>query len=182
MAAPSGAHTTDFPDLPPAPATREVGHGYSSHHPVPTVQSYKATQADNEAQAKEYADIVAAREAERQERAKRSEQLMQEQKDKANQQNGSDTKQVDGEETNATKNNRDVKQKVDPHKPATEKERMMEQMNSNKSEPHDLAHARNRSRHSEAYGPVPEGREGRATGERPHHRRRNHRQGCRSEG
>jgi len=134
MAAPTGVHTTDFPDLPPAPASREVGKGYSSHNPVPTVQSYKITQANNEAQAKEYADIVAARQAEREERERQSEQRLQEQKDQAQHQNINETKQVDGEETNATKNNKDMKQKVDPHKPATEKERMMEQMNSNKSE------------------------------------------------
>jgi hypothetical protein len=133
MAAPTGVHTTDFPDLPPAPASKEVGHGYSAHHPVPTVQSYKITKADNEAQAKEYAEIVAARQAEREERERRSAQLLKEQQD-GNHQDVNETKQVDDEETNATKNTKEMKQKVDPHKPATEKERMMEQMNANKSE------------------------------------------------
>jgi len=130
-----------FPDLPPAPASREFGHGYSANHPVPTVQSYKSVKEDNQKQADKYAEIVAQRQAEADERTRRSEEARKgnnigaPQSGHKDDSNGhaSETKQFDDEETNVVKTNKDKKHKPSGSKPATEKDRLMEQMNSNQS-------------------------------------------------
>lgn len=151
----SQSNGTEFPELPPAPPSRVVGQGYSSNHPVPTVQSYKVTKAENEQQANDYAEIVARRHAEDEERQKRSEELRNQQLNEKTQ--GEPVEENRGQ-GNAVKSSEKTKDKLDPSAPANEKSRMMEQMNLNKGQcsPHA------RPRHmlmlsSQAYGSYLEG-------------------------
>lgn len=130
MSAPNGSpEGTKFPELPPAPPSKVIGQGYSANHPVPTVQSYKVTQAENEQQAKDYAEIVAKRQAEDEERLRRAEELKRQQDDEKH--SGPAVEEVRGQ-GNAVKSNEKTKDKLDPNAPANEKTRMMEQMNMNK--------------------------------------------------
>jgi hypothetical protein len=124
---------TDFPDLPPAPPSRVVGQGYSANHPVPTVQSYKAAKADADQQADEYARIVAARQAEDEERMRKAAEAKDESASPVDAPKTDPSQKEEGQ-VDEKKGRDKVKEKVDPHRPTTEKERMMEQMNSNKSQ------------------------------------------------
>lgn len=145
MSEPNGTAGTEFPELPPAPPSREYGHGYSASHPVPTVQSYKATKAENEEQARQYAEIVAKRQAEAEARARKAEEAKKLQ-ESGPPQSGGEKPVAPGESTdiaektelhdekNAVKANADKKDKNDPHSAANEKTRLMEQMNANKCE------------------------------------------------
>lgn len=122
---------TELPELPAAPPSRVIGQGYSSNHPVPTVQSYKATKADNDKQAEEYAQIVARRQAEDEERMRKAEELRQQEQDEKP--SGEPVEENRGE-GNAIKSSEKTKDKPDSSGPANEKSRMMEQMNMNKGE------------------------------------------------
>lgn len=51
----------DFPKLPAAPAPRVYGQGYSSAHPIPTVSDYSEIQKKHKQEAEEYARIADAR-------------------------------------------------------------------------------------------------------------------------
>jgi len=135
----SNTNGTAFPELPPAPPSHQFGHGYSSNHPIPTVQSYKLAKEENVEKANQYAEIVAKRQAEADERTKRSEEARREREnDSANGANNvdgamADVKRSEGQDSNLA-NNTDKKHNTSSSKPATEKQRMMEQMNSNQSE------------------------------------------------
>ena len=125
---------TDFAPLPPAPPSHVVGQGYSSSRPVPTVQSYKDTQARNEADAQQYAQIVEARRAETEERERMSQQAQDEEKAKSDDKATAEAPPNDGEEKNVLKSNKDKKDNVSGGQPPNEKEKMMQQMNANKSQ------------------------------------------------
>lgn len=123
--------STQFPPLPEAPPSKVFGSGYNEYHPVPTVQSYKADQKVNEQAADEYARIVAQRQREQEERLARhqrdAEAVSAKQEGKAE----DGTVKDQGNEAKIRQNN---KQDSNAKKPATEKERMMDQMNSNQRE------------------------------------------------
>ena len=123
---PSGGSTeeTSFPPLPPAPPSHVAGQGYSANHPVPTVQSYKAAQARHEDEAKQYADIVAKRRAEAEARDQGG-------AEKSGVPQSGDIEEVGGNEGNALKNQKGMKDDTSAQMPANEKQRMMQQMNSN---------------------------------------------------
>lgn len=139
------SQSTDFPDLPPAPPSHVVGQGYSAHNPVPTVQSYKATQQKHEEQAHAYAEMVErrAREAEERERRSRESRSGVGGDGHAAPQSGSLDAQAGSapvkagpdEETNAAKV-QEGKKTDEPNAAsgANEKARMMEQMNANQRE------------------------------------------------
>ncbi|KAK8844773.1 hypothetical protein IAR55_006623 [Kwoniella newhampshirensis] len=134
--------TTEFPELPPAPPSRVFGQGYSASHPVPTVQSYKLSQAEHEQESKAYAEIVErrAREAEERERREREDSRVDGNQITQVPQFRDGDKQVKAgadEETNAVKNQKDKKNDPQPNSGANEKARMMEQMNANKMKPTD---------------------------------------------
>ncbi|WVN87584.1 uncharacterized protein L203_102767 [Cryptococcus depauperatus CBS 7841] len=127
-------HSTEFPKLPPAPPSRAVGHGYSQHNPVPTVQSYKNTQAQHEEESRTYAAIVEQRAREAAERQQRSEA-----DSKGTDYGGLSGKPVSSgkdEETNAARI-QEGKKMNEPNSNigANEKAKMMEQMNANKLKP-----------------------------------------------
>ncbi|WVQ82868.1 hypothetical protein IAT38_005004 [Cryptococcus sp. DSM 104549] len=146
-----GNTRTEFPELPPAPPSRVVGQGYSSHHPVPTVQSYREEQAQHEEDARVYASIVERRAREAEEREK----LAREQRspaEKAGEGLGKDAPQTGDataanagkvgagkdEETNAAKVQKEKKtDEPQPSSGANEKARLMEQMNANQLKPTD---------------------------------------------
>lgn len=150
----SGPHNTSFPDLPPAPPSRVVGQGYSASHPVPTVQSYRDTQAKHDAEAQQYADIVEARRKEAEERERLAEADNDEEDTRvptnatsplssinnhgppANQKPDikHEVKEEEKDEKNAVKSNSDKKKNAVKTGPASEKDKMMQQMNANQSE------------------------------------------------
>ncbi|WVR03079.1 hypothetical protein IAU60_000068 [Kwoniella sp. DSM 27419] len=138
---------TAFPELPPAPPSKVLGQGYSANHPVPTVQSYKVEQKQHEDDARAYAEIVEKRrqEAEERERVQR-ERAREEEKPSVPQSSegvgagtgGTAHAGVENkirQETNAVKNQQNKKDEPNANNPATEKARMMDQMNSNKLSP-----------------------------------------------
>lgn len=145
MSQPTDGHTGDFPELPPAPPSHVVGQGYSAHHPVPTVQGYKATQQKHEEEAHAYAEMVEkrAREAEDRERQARERHSGVGGDGHPAPQSGSPDAQgprtpVDAgadEETNAAKV-QESKKTDEPNAAsgANEKARMMDQMNANQRE------------------------------------------------
>ena len=111
---------TELPELPEAPPSRVIGQGYSGSHQIPTVQSYKATQAQHEDEARQYSELIEKRQQEAEERERR--------------QDPSTTKQLGHEETNAAKTQKDMKGGQGASQGATEKSRMMDQMNANQRE------------------------------------------------
>jgi len=120
---------TELPQLPEAPPSRLFGQGYSSHNPVPTVQHYRSEKAKQEEEAQEYAALVERRRQEAEERETNAASMNAPQGGSV-----SDTKQVAGEETNAAKTQKGKKNKASANAGATEKERMMDQMNANQRE------------------------------------------------
>ena len=146
----SDPHNTSFPDLPPAPPSRLVGQGYSSNHPVPTVQGYRDAQAKHEAEAQQYADMVEARRKEAEERERLAAEAEGEDTTKVPTNATSplssinnhgppadekpDIKDEVKEEKNAVKANSDKKKDAIKTGPSSEKDRMMQQMNANQSE------------------------------------------------
>ena len=132
-----GTHT-DFPPLPPAPPSHVVGQGYSSSHPVPTVQDYRKTQAEHEQQANEYAEIVRKRQQEQEMANQRVEPGgagLPDGEEKSGDAAGVPEAKVVKEEGNAAKTQQDKKESGGAKGPATEKQRMMDQMNANQREP-----------------------------------------------
>ena len=119
----------DFPELPEAPPSRVFGQGYSAHHPVPTVQSYKSEKAKHDEEAKQYADMVEKQRQESEEREKRAAEMREAE-------NGDVTKttQVADEETNVAKTQKDKTNKPNANTGASEKARLMDQMNANQRE------------------------------------------------
>lgn len=116
--------STKFPELPEAPPSKTFGTPFNSYHPVPTVAGYREAQKENEKAADDYARIVEQRRREQEERQSRR-------ADEAAKIGGKqDEVKVDqsGNEGKMRKAN-----EKDPQggKASTEKERMMEQMNSN---------------------------------------------------
>ena len=164
MSEDNGSRTT-FPDLPAAPPSHVVGQGYSAHHKVPTVQSYKDSQARNEEEANQYAQIVEARHREAEEREKLGRDSSAPQGDDVSVPTNSASPMsainnhappaADGDaetvgdskegikdvpdvpdvkdEKNVVKSNANKKHDAVKSGPATEKEKMMEQMNANQS-------------------------------------------------
>ncbi|KAK4688253.1 hypothetical protein P7C73_g1870, partial [Tremellales sp. Uapishka_1] len=135
---------TPLPQLPDAPPSRLVGAGYSASHPVPTVQGYRAEHEQNEKDAQEYAEAMRKREGERRAREQKHLQQMEDQTIYGGgdeiQGNSHATQKVDGhEETSAAKNTQNKKSDPKPNSGATEKGRMMEQMNANQVKPTDRA-------------------------------------------
>lgn len=135
---------TQFPELPAAPPSHMFGHGYSSHHPVPTVQGYKSTKAKNDEQAEDYAAIVAKRQHESKQRDQR--QIQQQQQavtsapDSAELSDGETVNNgVVEREGNAAKTAHGKTDKATGQNPANEKQKMMDQMNSNKSQSYGAA-------------------------------------------
>ena len=124
--APPSQNASELPELPEAPPSRLIGQGYSASHPVPTVQAYKSEQATHEEEARHYAELVERR---RQEAEERDQQAATHAPG-----NVSETKQVAGEETNVAKTQRDKTDKPSAGTGATEKSKMMDQMNANKRE------------------------------------------------
>lgn len=140
---------TPLPDLPEAPPSRMVGGGYNAtSHTIPTVSAYKQQQEEWSQQADEYARIVAQRAQETEERRARAEEYAKESGGAAQSgDNGKHGGEFDKKETmgekleesnsrtagNVVQSAKDKKDKVDPNKPATEKQRMMDQMNAHKS-------------------------------------------------
>lgn len=116
---------TSFPTLPAAPPSRVVGQGYSSAHPVPTVQAYKEEQKQHQVEADQYAEIVAKRQAEAEERMRKANAVH-------DQATAAPVAAADPAEGDKEKKANANKTK-DPisSKPVNEKQRMMEQMNSN---------------------------------------------------
>ena len=187
------SQSTDFPDLPPAPPSHVVGQGYSAHNPVPTVQSYKATQQKHEEQAHAYAEMVErrAREAEERERRSRESRSGVGGDAHAAPQSGSLDAQAGSapvnagpdEETNAAKV-QEGKKTDEPNAAsgANEKARMMEQMNANQRELFAVGYQPlTFTTSSQTYRALRKGGKGPAPSARPHHRRRDHRQRCRSQ-
>lgn len=151
----SDHHDTSFPELPPAPPSRVVGQGYSASHPVPTVQSYRDTQAKHEEEAQQYAELVEARRREAEERAQRASNDDDDDESKVPTNATSplsainnhsppeqkpdvgdvkdDVKDNVKDEKNAVKSNAGKKKDAIRSGPPTEKDRMMQQMNSNQS-------------------------------------------------
>ena len=138
-----------FPTLPAAPPSKHIGQGYSTSNPVPTVQQYRETQQKHEQQAKEYSDLMDRREAAARRRAQEQEER--ERQAAMQDADGEEDGDADGDDTrtlddgtvvqkgtqkdtgkNAVKNTKHKKNKVDPNRPPTEKEKLMDQMNSNK--------------------------------------------------
>lgn len=117
---------TPLPELPAAPPSKVFGQGYSANHPIPTVQSYKATHAEHEAQAAEYASIVEKRRQEAEERQRRVEE-------EARQRQNAPVDELEPEK-NVVKNQADKKSNPVPNTGANEKARLMDQMNANQSE------------------------------------------------
>ncbi|WWD22673.1 hypothetical protein CI109_107166 [Kwoniella shandongensis] len=139
----SNGNGTEFPELPPAPPSRTFGQGYSSSHPVPTVQSYKVEQAEHEEQSKAYAAMVERRAREADERERRAKEIAQESGSTApghaapHTSDGTQVKAGVDEETNAIKNQKGMKNDPKPNSGANEKARMMDQMNANQMKPTD---------------------------------------------
>jgi hypothetical protein len=116
--------STKFPELPEAPPSKTFGTPFNAYHPVPTVQGYRDAQKENEKAADDYARIVEQRQKEQADRQSRR-------AEEASKIGGrQDDVKVDqsGNEGKMRKAN-----EKDPQgsKASTEKERMMEQMNSN---------------------------------------------------
>jgi ribosomal protein L9 len=136
---------TPLPPLPAAPPSRVLGQGYSMNHPVPTVQAYKQTQEQNKSQADEYAAIVEKRRLEAEERERQRQLKLQETESRTDSStlngNGNGGGSVSGKkveelqqpETNVAKNQKDKTNAPKPNSGATEKARMMDQMNANQS-------------------------------------------------
>jgi hypothetical protein len=125
-----------LPQLPEAPPSRVYGQGYSSNHPVPTVQGYKEVKAQHEEDAKQYAEIVARRAQEQEERDKQREAATQQSDEKDKSENKEEYQNV-SDEKNAAKTQKDKKDKPVANQAASEKARMMDQMNANKQRPTD---------------------------------------------
>lgn len=126
-------HGKFLPELPAAPPSHVVGQGYSHNHPVPTVQHYRETKVKQNAEAEEYARLVQQRQGEYADRDSSPTDVNR----TARNVNGSrisDTQQVGDEETNVAKTSQGKSGGPMPHQGATEKQRMMDQMNSNKRE------------------------------------------------
>lgn len=120
---------TPLPELPAAPPSKTYGTAYNAYHPVPTVAGYQDVVKENEKAADEYARIVAQRQKEQEARqARMSEQAQavggkQEHHDEA----GSGSH---GE--NEAKMRKDNKLDTQGgNNKVNEKQRMMDQMNSN---------------------------------------------------
>ncbi|KAL7420399.1 hypothetical protein Q5752_005369 [Cryptotrichosporon argae] len=124
--------STEFPELPPAPPSKQYGAGYSAMHPVPTVQHYQADQKAHAAEADEYARIVAARRGEQEARERETDR-------DGNLGQADDGKPaVEGDEANAAKTQKKQTGESQGGKgPANEKQRLMDQMNANKVKPTD---------------------------------------------
>lgn len=128
----SSPEITKFPELPAAPPSKVVGSGYSPYHPVPTVQGYREQQKSNEKEADEYARIVAIRAQEQADRQARAEAHAQ-----PKQENGDGTVTPGGthkDSGNKAKMQENNKDDANAKKPATEKQRMMDQMNAHNRE------------------------------------------------
>ncbi|ODN73711.1 hypothetical protein, variant 1, partial [Cryptococcus amylolentus CBS 6039] len=123
-----------FPELPAAPPSRVVGQGYSSHHPVPTVQGYRETRQQHEHEANTYAEMVERRERDAQERERKLSE-----KSAASSDIPRSDKVSSGadEETNAAKVQKEKKDEPNASTGANEKTKLMEQMNSNQLKPTD---------------------------------------------
>nr|WVH01955.1 C2 domain-containing protein [Naematelia aurantialba] len=137
---PNGNETgsTDFPELPPAPPSKVLGQGYSSTHPVPTVQGYKEEQAKHETESQQYAEMVERRRAEQEAREQAASGAAEAGNDDDQSQTQSSKPPPEHkEETNVVKNAKHKKDEAVGQKPATEKQQMMDQMNSNKQKPTD---------------------------------------------
>lgn len=118
------------------------GGGYNAtSHQVPTVAGYKEERKHWDEQADEYARIVEQRANETEERRRRAVEGT-EQQHAQGQAGGMDKKETMGEKVeegksgkggNVLKSAKEMKDDVDPNKPANEKQRMMDQMNAHKS-------------------------------------------------
>ncbi|ORX35103.1 hypothetical protein BD324DRAFT_582681 [Kockovaella imperatae] len=138
------SQTTNFPDLPPAPPSRVVGQGYSTSHPVPTIQSYRDTQAKHDEEARQYAEIVDARRKEAEERQRANEEEHNETGDDEDHTDrptvpdvNEDIKEEAKGDSDGQKHTLHRKRDAVKHEPPTEKQRMMEQMTANQRSPTD---------------------------------------------
>jgi hypothetical protein len=95
------------------------------------VQGYKAVQEEHRKQADEYAEIVAKRRAEAEERDRRATEAMKQENEQGS---GGEDGKVIGDEKNVAKANKEKRGDSVPQEGANEKARMMDQMNSNKRE------------------------------------------------
>lgn len=126
----NSAHKNDLPELLPAPPSRVVGQGYSASHPVPTVQGYRSEKAHHDEEAKKYAQMVEQRQKEAEERERQAAAMS------SQESNGlSDTKELSGEESNVARTAKHKTDKPNANAGASEKARLMDQINANQRQP-----------------------------------------------
>jgi hypothetical protein len=138
----NGAPTvkTEFDPLPEAPPSKVYGQGYSAFNPVPTVQHYKEEHAKHEEESKHYAEVVAARQREADERErtrhdqKQAEDAHVKTVGEGGVSEGRGGEKVEGVEGNVLKNTKDKTDKPVANSGTSEKARMMDQMNANQRE------------------------------------------------
>jgi hypothetical protein len=137
----SSSSLTPLPELPAAPPSRVVGAGYNAtSHTIPTVSGYKKEREQWDQQADEYARIVEQRARETDERRAKAEERARQQAagsgDGPGDMNKMETTGEKLEETNSKKDGnvlksaKNMKDEINPNKPANEKQRMMDQMNA----------------------------------------------------
>lgn len=126
------AGSTELPELPPAPPSHVVGQGYSAHHKIPTVQSYKEEKAQHEKDAEEYARIVEQRQREASERLEKVAAAQNDHDDSKSAPQSGDAAAASDQHSNVLKNRAGKKDEMASGGAHDEKSRMMEQMNANK--------------------------------------------------